>query len=71
MFGSIIETWLRWRSLSTYGAKQGLLVPFQTMRIPPLLRFPLILGGVLAAIGLMFWPVIRRTRQAAQRAGIT
>ena len=34
-------------------------------------RFPLILGGVLASIGVLFWPFVKGSRQAAQRAGIT
>jgi hypothetical protein len=41
------------------------------MRIHPALRFFLILGGILASIGLAFWPSVRRTGQEAQRAGIT
>jgi hypothetical protein len=41
------------------------------MKIPPWLRFPLILGGILASISLAFWPLVRGTRQEAQRAGIT
>ena len=40
------------------------------MRIHPSIRFPMLLGGLLASIGLVFWPVVRGTRQAAQCAGL-
>lgn len=36
-----------------------------------LLRFAIILGGMLASIGAVGWPVLRQARQAAGRAGIT
>jgi hypothetical protein len=35
------------------------------------LRFGMVLGGVLASIGAVCWPVLRQARQAAGRAGIT
>jgi hypothetical protein len=35
------------------------------------LRFVMVLGGVLASIGAVGWPVLRQARQAAGRAGIT
>jgi hypothetical protein len=35
------------------------------------LRFPLILSGMLASIGVLLWPMVREARQEAQRAGIT
>jgi hypothetical protein len=41
------------------------------MRINRTLRFPLILVGILATIGVLSWPAVREARQAAQRAGIT
>jgi hypothetical protein len=41
------------------------------MKIQPRLRFPLIVGGILASICLAFWPFVRGARQEAKRAGIT
>ncbi len=35
------------------------------------IRFGIILGGVLASIGAVGWPVLHQARQAAGRAGIT
>jgi hypothetical protein len=35
------------------------------------IRFGMVLGGVLASIGAVYWPVLRQARQAAGRAGIT
>jgi hypothetical protein len=41
------------------------------MNVHRSLRFPLILGGSLAIIGALLWPLERGARQSAQRAGIT